>query len=374
MTTCELDTLAAETAAYMTTKHPDYAVLAARIAVSNLHKETKKQFSAVVENLYDHIESSTGKHAPLVSKELRELVRLHADRINSAIIYDRDYGFTYFGFKTLERSYLMRLQGRIAERPQHMYMRVALGIHAEDIDAAIETYNLLSERWFTHATPTLFYAGTPRSQMSSCFLLKMKSDSLDGIYDTLKNCALISKSAGGIGLSVHNIRASGSYISGTGGTSNGLIPMLRVFNDTARFVTQGGGKRNGSIAVYLEPWHADVFEFLDLRKNTGSSEHRARDLFLGLWIPDLFMKRVESNGVWSLFCPHEAPGLSETYGEEFERLYEQYEKEGRARRVVDAQKLWFAVLDAQIETGTPYILYKGINRGTVVLQYCSLFL
>ncbi|HEX5026642.1 MAG TPA: ribonucleoside-diphosphate reductase subunit alpha, partial [Agriterribacter sp.] len=271
--------------------------------------------------------------------------------------------FDYFGFKTLEKSYLLRLDGKVAERPQHMYMRVAIGIHKADIDAAIKTYHLMSERWFTHATPTLFNAGTPKPQMSSCFLLTMKEDSIDGIYDTLKQTAKISQSAGGIGLSIHGIRATGSYIGGTNGTSNGIIPMLRVFNDTARYVDQGGGKRKGAFAIYLEPWHADVFAFLDLRKNHGKEEMRARDLFYALWIPDLFMKRVEANGEWSLFCPHEAPGLHECWGEEFETLYEQYEAEGRARKKVKAQELWFAILDAQIETGTPYLLYKdAANR------------
>ena len=356
--TSELDALAAETAAYLTTKHPDFTILAARIVVSNLHKETKKVFSAVIQDLYDYWDAKTHTRASLVSAELYKIVMTHADRLNSAIIYDRDYGYSYFGFKTLEKSYLLRINGKIAERPQHMLMRVALGIHGEDIDAAIETYNLMSEKWFIHATPTLFNAGTIRPQMSSCFLLQMKDDSIEGIYETLKDCALISKSAGGIGVAIHKIRASASYIAGTNGNSNGIVPMLRVFNDTARYVTQGGGKRNGSIAIYLEPWHADVFDFLDLRKNTGKEEQRARDLFLALWIPDLFMKRVEANADWSLFCPNEAPGLYEIYGEEFERLFIQYENEGRAKKVIKAQKLWFAILESQIETGTPFMLYK----------------
>jgi ribonucleoside-diphosphate reductase alpha subunit len=361
--TSELDALAAETAAYLTTKHPDFTILAARIVVSNLHKETKKVFSAVIQDLYDYWDAKTRTRASLVSAELYKIVTTHANRLNSAIIYDRDYNYSYFGFKTLEKSYLLRINGKIAERPQHMLMRVALGIHGEDIDAAIETYNLMSEKWFIHATPTLFNAGTIRPQMSSCFLLQMKDDSIEGIYETLKDCALISKSAGGIGLAIHKIRASTSYIAGTNGNSNGIVPMLRVFNDTARYVTQGGGKRNGSIAIYLEPWHADIFDFLDLRKNTGKEEQRARDLFLALWIPDLFMKRVEANADWSLFCPNEAPGLYEIYGEEFERLFVQYENEGRAKKVIKAQKLWFAILESQIETGTPFMLYKdSCNR------------
>jgi ribonucleoside-diphosphate reductase alpha chain len=287
-----------------------------------------------------------------------EIIEKNAYVLDSSIIYDRDFQFDYFGFKTLEKSYLLKVDGRIAERPQHMFMRVAVGIHRNDIDAVIETYNLMSERWFTHATPTLFNAGTPKPQMSSCFLLTMKEDSIGGIYDTLKSCAQISQSAGGIGLSIHNIRATGSYIRGTNGTSNGIIPMLRVFNDTARYVDQGGGKRKGSFAVYIEPWHADIFEFLDLKKNHGKEEMRARDLFYALWIPDLFMKRVKENGKWSLFCPNEAAGLSEVYGEKFEALYEKYEEEGKARKTVKAQELWFAIIESQIETGTPYMLYK----------------
>jgi len=363
VTTTELDNLAAETAASLTVKHPDYASLASRIAVSNLHKNTTKSFSGTMELLYDARDSKTGKAVPLLSDETWAIIRDNAELLDSTIIYDRDYGFDYFGFKTLEKSYLLKVDGKVVERPQHMYMRVAVGIHRDDIESAIRTYHLMSERWFTHATPTLFNAGTPKPQMSSCFLLTMKDDSIDGIYDTLKQTAKISQSAGGIGLSIHNIRATGSYIGGTNGTSNGIIPMLRVFNDTARYVDQGGGKRKGAFAIYLEPWHADVFEFLDLRKNHGKDEMRARDLFYALWIPDLFMQRVEAGGQWSLFCPHEAPGLHETWGAEFERLYMQYEAEGRARRVVKAQELWFAILDAQIETGTPYLLYKdSANR------------
>ncbi|HEY8959410.1 ribonucleoside-diphosphate reductase subunit alpha [Chitinophaga sp.] len=363
VTTSELDNLAAETAASLTTKHPDYALLASRIAVSNLHKNTIKSFSKTMKKLYEYIDPKTGKPAALLSDDVWEIIRKNAEILDSSIIYDRDFAFDYFGFKTLERSYLLKTDGKVQERPQHMLMRVAVGIHKEDIDSAIKTYNLMSERWFTHATPTLFNAGTPKPQMSSCFLLTMQDDSIEGIYDTLKQTAKISQSAGGIGLSIHNIRATGSYISGTNGTSNGIIPMLRVFNDTARYVDQGGGKRKGAFAIYLEPWHADIFEFLDLRKNHGKEEMRARDLFYALWMPDLFMKRVESNGDWSLFCPHEAPGLHDCWGEKFETLYEQYEKEGRARKTVKAQDLWFAILDAQIETGNPYLLYKdAANR------------
>ncbi|HXO75835.1 MAG TPA: ribonucleoside-diphosphate reductase subunit alpha [Puia sp.] len=363
VTTTELDNLAAETAASLTVKHPDYALLASRIAVSNLHKNTIKSFSDTMKLLYECRDSKTGKLVPLLADEIWDIIQKNAELLDSTIIYDRDYGFDYFGFKTLEKSYLLKVDGKVVERPQHMYMRVAIGIHHDDIDAAIKTYHLMSERWFTHATPTLFNAGTPKPQMSSCFLLTMKDDSIDGIYDTLKQTAKISQSAGGIGLSIHNIRATGSYIGGTNGTSNGIIPMLRVFNDTARYVDQGGGKRKGAFAIYLEPWHADVFEFLDLRKNHGKDELRARDLFYALWIPDLFMKRVEEGGNWSLFCPHEAPGLHECWGEEFEALYAQYEAQGRMRRTVKAQDLWFAILDAQIETGNPYLLYKdAANR------------
>ena len=363
VTTTELDNLAAETAASLTVKHPDYALLASRIAVSNLHKNTTKSFSGTMRLLYECKDGKIGKATPLLSDEVWQIICDHAELLDSTIIYDRDYGFDYFGFKTLERSYLLKVDGKVVERPQHMYMRVALGIHHQDIDSVLRTYHGMSERWFTHATPTLFNAGTPKPQMSSCFLLTMKDDSIDGIYDTLKQTARISQSAGGIGLSIHNIRATGSYIGGTNGTSNGIIPMLRVFNDTARYVDQGGGKRKGAFAIYLEPWHADVFEFLDLRKNHGKDELRARDLFYALWIPDLFMQRVEAGGNWSLFCPHEAPGLHETWGAEFETLYSRYEQEGRARRTVKAQDLWFAILDAQIETGTPYLLYKdAANR------------
>jgi len=358
VTTSELDNLAAETAASLTTKHPDYALLASRIAVSNLHKNTTKSFSGTMKMLYEYFDPKAKKDAPLIADDVYEIISKNADILDSSIIYDRDFGFDYFGFKTLEKSYLLKVNGKIVERPQHLFMRVSVGIHKEDIESAIKTYNLMSERWFTHATPTLFNAATPKPQMSSCFLLSMQDDSIDGIYDTLKQTAKISQSAGGIGLSIHNIRATGSYIGGTNGTSNGIIPMLRVFNDTARYVDQGGGKRKGAFAIYLEPWHADVFEFLDLRKNHGKEEMRARDLFYALWINDLFMQRVKDNGDWTLFCPHEAPGLADCFGAEFEKLYTDYEAEGRGRRTIKAQELWFAILDSQIETGTPYMLFK----------------
>ena len=358
VSTQELDELAAETAATLTTKHPDFATLAARIAVSNLHKTTSKSFSSTMKRLYTYVNPKTGENASLLSKEVYGIINKNAALLDSSIIYDRDFSYDYFGFKTLEKSYLLKLDGKVVERPQHMLMRVAVGIHMDDIDSVLETYNLLSEKWFTHATPTLFNAGTPKPQLSSCFLLTMKEDSIDGIYDTLKQCAKISQSAGGIGLSIHNVRATGSYIKGTNGVSNGIIPMLRNFDMTARYVDQGGGKRKGSFAIYLEPWHSDIFEFLQLKKNHGKEELRARDLFYAMWIPDLFMKRVESNEDWSLFSPDEAKDLHETYGEEFEKLYEKFEKEGKARKTVKAQDLWFEILEAQIETGNPYILYK----------------
>ena len=361
--TTELDNLAAETAASLTITHPDYAILASRIAVSNLHKNTVKSFSATMRKFYNYVDVATQKKLPLIADDVMQIIEEHAELLDSTIIYDRDFGFDYFGFKTLEKSYLLKVDGKIVERPQHMYMRVAIGIHKEDIESAIKTYHLMSERWMTHATPTLFNAGSPKPQMSSCFLLTMKDDSIDGIYDTLKQTAKISQSAGGIGLAIHNVRATGSYIGGTNGTSNGIIPMLRVFNDTARYVDQGGGKRKGAFAIYLEPWHADVFEFLDLRKNHGKEEMRARDLFFALWICDLFMKRVEANGEWSLFCPNEAPGLSDCWGEAFETLYTKYEAEGKARKTVKAHDLWFAILQSQIETGTPYMLYKDAANG-----------
>ncbi|WP_338793721.1 ribonucleoside-diphosphate reductase subunit alpha [Bernardetia sp. MNP-M8] len=358
VTTVELDELAAETAATMATVHPDYAILASRIAISNLHKETKDAFSETIEELYNYVNPKTNEPAGLISDEVVQVVRKYAHVLNQAIDYGRDYEYDYFGFKTLERSYLLRLDGKVTERPQQMIMRVSVGIHGADIDAAIKTYHLMAERWFTHATPTLFNAGTPKPQMSSCFLLEIQGDSVDGIYDTLKQCAKISQSAGGIGVSVHNVRATGSYIRGTNGYSNGIVPMLKVFNDTARYIDQGGNKRKGAFAVYLEPWHADIFEFLDLKKNHGKEEARARDLFYALWISDLFMQRVQDDGEWSLFCPNEARGLADCYGKEFEDLYTKYELEGKARKTIRAQELWFAILEAQIETGTPYMLYK----------------
>ena len=358
VSTQELDELAAETAATLTTKHPDFATLAARISVSNLHKTTSKSFSSTMKRLYTYVNPKTGENASLLSKDVYGIINKNAALLDSSIIYDRDFSYDYFGFKTLEKSYLLKLDGKVVERPQHMLMRVAVGIHKDDIDSVLETYNLLSEKWFTHATPTLFNAGTPKPQLSSCFLLTMKEDSIDGIYDTLKQCAKISQSAGGIGLSIHNVRGTGSYIKGTNGVSNGIIPMLRNFDMTARYVDQGGGKRKGSFAIYIEPWHSDIFEFLQLKKNHGKEELRARDLFYAMWIPDLFMKRVESNEDWSLFSPDEAKDLHETYGEEFEKLYEKFEKEGKARKTVKAQDLWFEILESQIETGNPYILYK----------------
>ncbi|KAI0130723.1 ribonucleoside-diphosphate reductase large chain [Daldinia grandis] len=358
VTTVQLDDLAAETAAYMTVTHPDYAILAARIAVSNLHKQTKKQWSSVISDLYHYVNPKNMKPSPMISKETYECVMRHKEDFDSAIVYDRDFNYQYFGFKTLERSYLLKLNEKIVERPQHMIMRVAVGIWGDDVEKVIQTYNLMSSKYFTHASPTLFNAGTPQAQLASCFLVDMKDDSIEGIYDTLKTCAMISKTAGGIGLNIHRIRATGSYIAGTNGTSNGIVPMLRVFNNTARYVDQGGNKRPGAFAIYLEPWHQDVFEFLDLRKNHGKEEVRARDLFLALWIPDLFMKRVEKNGEWTLMCPSECAGLADVYGDEFEALYEKFEAEGRGRQKIKAQKLWYAILEAQTETGNPFMLYK----------------
>jgi len=365
VSTSELDNLAAEIAATLTTTHPDYAKVAARIAVSNLHKNTKKSFSETITDLHDYVNPRTGKKASMIAEDVYKIIMENADKLDATIIYNRDFGYDFFGFKTLERSYLLRINGQIVERPQHMLMRVSIGIHKEDIDAAIETYELMSKRFFTHATPTLFNAGTPKPQMSSCFLLQMQDDSIDGIYDTLKQTAKISQSAGGIGLSIHNIRATGSYIRGTNGTSNGIVPMLKVYNDTARYVDQGGRKRKGSFAIYLEPWHADVFQFLDLKKNHGKEEMRARDLFYAMWIPDLFMKRVEENGEWTLMCPNECPHLFDTYGDEFEKLYTGYEKVGKGRKTIKARELWEKILEAQIETGNPYMLYKdAVNRKT----------
>ena len=363
VTTSELDNLAAEIAATMTTTHPDYAKLAARISVSNLHKNTKKSFSETMEDLYTYVNPRTGKKAPLLSEEVYKIIQKHADKLDSSIIYNRDFGYDFFGFKTLERSYLLKLNGQIVERPQHMLMRVSIGIHLNDIESALETYELMSKRYFTHATPTLFNSGTPKPQMSSCFLLAMKDDSIDGIYDTLKQTAKISQSAGGIGLSIHNVRATGAYIAGTNGTSNGIVPMLRVFNDTARYVDQGGGKRKGSFAIYVEPWHADIFDFLELKKNHGKEEMRARDLFYAMWTPDLFMKRVEQNAEWTLMCPNECPDLYNVHGDEFDKLYLKYESEGRGRKTIKARDLWEKILESQIETGTPYMLYKdSANR------------
>lgn len=363
VTTSELDNLAAEIAATMTTTHPDYAKLAARISVSNLHKNTKKSFSETMEDLYIYVNPRTGKKAPLLSDEVYKIIQKNADKLDSSIIYNRDFGYDFFGFKTLERSYLLKLNGKIVERPQHMLMRVSIGIHLNDIEAALETYELMSKRYFTHATPTLFNSGTPKPQMSSCFLLAMKDDSIDGIYDTLKQTAKISQSAGGIGLSIHNVRATGSYIAGTNGTSNGIVPMLRVFNDTARYVDQGGGKRKGSFAIYVEPWHADIFDFLELKKNHGKEEMRARDLFYAMWTPDLFMKRVEQDAEWTLMCPNECPDLYNVHGDEFDKLYLKYEAEGKGRKTIKARDLWEKILESQIETGTPYMLYKdSANR------------
>ncbi len=363
VTTTELDNLAAEVAATNAVTHPDYAQLASRIAVSNLHKATKKSFTETMQDLHEYVDPVTGENASLIATDVMEIIRENAEFLDSQIIYDRDFNYDFFGFKTLERSYLLKLDGKIAERPQQMLMRVAVGIHKEDLESAVATYNMMSEGWFTHATPTLFNAGTPKPQMSSCFLLTMKEDSISGIYDTLKQCAKISQNAGGIGLAIHDVRATGSYIKGTNGTSNGIVPMLRVFNDTARYVDQGGGKRKGSFAIYIEPWHADVFDFLELRKNHGKEEQRARDLFYALWTPDLFMKRVEENGDWTLMCPNECPGLTDSWGEEFEALYTKYEAEGKGRKTIKAQDLWFKILESQIETGTPYMLYKDAANG-----------
>jgi ribonucleoside-diphosphate reductase alpha subunit len=363
VTTTQLDNLASEVAAMQTIKHPDYAQLASRIAVSNLHKNTQKSFSETMTALYEYTDPANGDAAALLAKDVHEIIVANAELLDSSIIYDRDFSYDYFGFKTLERSYLLRMEGKVAERPQQMLMRVAIGIHKKDVESALKTYDMMSKGLFTHATPTLFNAGTPKPQMSSCFLLTMKGDSINGIYDTLKQCAQISQSAGGIGLAIHDIRAKGSYIKGTNGTSNGIVPMLRVFNDTARYVDQGGGKRKGSFAIYMEPWHADIFDFLDLKKNHGSEDRRARDLFYALWIPDLFMKRVEENGTWTLMCPKECPGLSDTHSLEFESLYTRYEEEGKGRKTINAQELWFKILDSQVETGTPYMLYKDAANG-----------
>jgi ribonucleoside-diphosphate reductase alpha chain len=388
--TSELDELAAQLSISLMTTNLDYGTLAARIAVSNHHKNTSDKFTEVVFELSKQTVAKTGETISIVSEELIDICQKYGDQINAKIDYERDYLFDYFGFKTLEKlQYLLRnTRGKTLERPQHLIMRVSLALWGSiNIEQAFETYDLLSQKLFIHATPTNFNAGTPRQQMSSCFLLAMKDDSIPGIYDTLKDCAIISKNSGGIGLHIHNIRAKGALIKGSNGTSNGIVPMLRNFNDTARYCDQGGGKRNGSFAIYLEPWHADVEDFLKLKLNTGSEEERCRDLFYALWLPDLFMERVEKNEPWTLFCPSEAPGLADVYGDDFKKLYEKYEKEGRGRKQIDAQKLWFKVLDSQIETGTPYLLYKDAcniksnqkNLGTIkssnlcteVVQYSS---
>jgi len=358
VTTVELDELASQTAAHMVTIHPDYGKLAARIAVSNLHKTTKKLFTDVIEDLYNYVDPLTQKRGPLIAEDVFQIIMANKDRLNDAIVYDRDYNYDYFGIKTLESGYLLKVNGKVHERPQQMLMRVSVGIHKEDIDSAIETYGLMSKKVFTHASPTLFNSGTPRPQLSSCFLLTMQSDSIEGIFNTISQCAKISKHAGGIGVSIHKIRAKGSYIRGTNGIGNGLVPMLRVFNNTARYVDQGGGRRKGSFAMYLEPWHADIFSFLDLRKNFGAEEDRARDLFYALWVPDLFMKSVEADEWWYLMCPDECCGLADCWGEEFESLYLSYVTKGKYRKKIKARKLWSRILSSQMETGTPYMLYK----------------
>ena len=387
ITTEELDNLSAEVSAYLTSSHPDYARLAGRIAVANLHRSTSDSFMETLDKLWNFTPDYSGEKTPLISQDLYDFATQHKDRISAEIAYSRDFEFDYFGFKTLERSYLLKVHNKIVERPQHMFMRVALGVQLGNIEEALKTYHMISEGWFTHASPTLFNAGTNKPQMSSCFLVAAKDDSIEGIYETLKQCALISQSAGGIGLSVHNIRAKGSFIKGTNGTSNGIVPMLRVFNDTARYVDQGGGKRKGAFAIYLEPWHPDFEDFLDLKKNHGKEEMRARDLFYAMWTPDLFMKRVETDGTWSFFCPNKAPGLHDCFGEKFEALYEKYEKEGRAARTMKARDLWFKIIQSQIETGSPFMLFKDSankksnqqNLGTIkssnlcteIIQYTS---
>ena len=362
--TTKIDVLTAQTCASMATTHPDFAKLAARITISNLHKETDPSFTETVKKLHAYVEPKTGLHAPFVSDELLDIVMKHGKRIDAELRHDRDYDmFDYFGIRTLQKGYLLAFGSRSVERPQHMFMRVALAIHKDNLEKVFETYHHLSRKDFIHATPTLFNAGTPIQQMSSCFLLAISDDSISGIYKTLSDTAAISQSAGGISINVHNIRASGSFIAGSRGISNGLVPMLRNFNETARYVDQGGGKRKGAFAIYLEPWHADIDSFLDLRKNHGAEERRCRDLFLALWIPDEFMRRVESDGNWTLMCPRECPGLYTSHGEAFEKLYRQYESEGRGKKTVKARDLWFKIIDAQIETGTPYMLYKdSANR------------
>jgi len=354
--TTKIDELTAEQCASLSTNHPDYGILAGRIIVSNHQKNTSHSFFHVIKQLYDFCDMD-GKHSPIVSEDVYNITSQNAATIESMIDYDRDYCIDYFGFKTLERAYLFRVNNKIVERPQHMWMRVAIGIHGSNLAAVKETYDLMSQKFFTHATPTLFNAGTPRPQLSSCYLIAMEDDSIEGIFNTLKDCAQISKYSGGIGMHMHNIRAKNSYIRGTNGRTDGLVPMLKVFNATARYVNQSG-KRNGSFAVYLEPWHADIEDFLDMKKNHGDEELRARDLFYALWIPDLFMTRVKENAAWSYFCPHECPGLSDNHGPKFNELYETYEKSGKARKTIQARDLWVKIMDAQMETGTPYLLYK----------------
>lgn len=361
--TSVLDQLATETAASLATKHPDYSILAARLAITALHKETKKSFSETVTDLYEYVDPMTGKSLPIVSESFYNIVMKYSDELDSAIVHSRDHNFDYFGYKTLEKSYLLKINGKVAERPQYMYMRTALQIWGDNLEKAIETYNMLSDGLYTHATPTLFNSGTVRPQLSSCFLLDTENDSIEGIFNTLKESAQISKNAGGIGISFNKVRAKGTYIAGTNGTSNGVIPFLKIYNETARAVDQGGGKRKGSIAIYMEPWHADILEFLDLRKNQGKEELRARDLFLAMWVNDLFMERVDLDEDWALMCPHECEGLNDKYGSEFRDLYLKYEKEGRYKKVVKAREVWNKILESQIETGTPYILYKdSINE------------
>jgi len=362
ISTTKIDELSAEQCASMASTHPDYNILAGRIVVSNHHKDTSSTLFEVISKLYNN-KDVHNKDSPIVTKEMYDIVEKHREILETTIDYTRDYLIDYFGFKTLERAYLMKVSNKIVERPQHMWMRVSLGIHKDNIEKVLETYDYMSQKYFTHATPTLYNAGTPKPQLSSCYLLSMESDSIEGIYNTLKDCAMISKWAGGIGLHIHNVRASGSEIRGTNGTSNGIVPMLKVFNNTAKYVDQGGGKRNGSFAIYLEPWHGDIEIFLQMRKNHGDEELKARDLFYALWIPDLFMERVKKDGDWTLMCPDECPGLSDVYGDEFKELYEKYEGENRGKKTVKARDLWFQVLDAQMETGTPYLLYKdACNR------------
>ena len=357
ISTTRIDELSAEQCASLSSTHPDYNILGGRIIISNHQKNTEESFCHVISKLHDFKDYHDNNYS-LISDVLYNVVNEHSQEIEDMICHDRDYLIEYFGFKTLERSYLMKINGVIVERIQHMWMRVSIGIHGNDLQRVKETYDLMSQKYFTHATPTLFNAGTPKPQLSSCFLQAMESDSVDGIYNTLKDCANISKWAGGIGLHIHNVRASGSHIRGTNGKSNGIVPMLKVFNNTAKYIDQGGGRRNGSFAIYLEPWHADIEMFLEMRKNHGDEEMKARDLFYALWIPDLFMKRVKSNADWTLMCPDECPGLADVYGDEFERLYEEYEKSDKGRRTVKARELWFHMLDAQMETGTPYMLFK----------------